>query len=166
MLNQKFKTYENTQTVTDLQTGEAHSISEVVHHRVPAEPPFVKIYLDDICALSEVPKSQKDILYYLVRKLDYDGYITISKRYREFMCKELGIQPRSLTNKIHLLAKSGLIKTIGTNEYEANPYFFARGAWVDILNRRKEGDFSLTINYNTRTGDRTFSSSCTESIEE
>lgn len=45
------------------------------------------------------------------------------------------------------MCKSGLIKFIGVNEYEANSYFFGRGAWVDIYHRRQSGEFSLTITY-------------------
>jgi hypothetical protein len=69
-----------------------------------------------------------------------------------------------LSNKIQALCKSGLIKVVSKNEYEANPYFFGRGSWVDIYNKRRKGDFSITIKY-TSDGKKEFSTT-SKSTEE
>lgn len=159
---QSYDVYQETVHTADLETGELQSTQTTTKRKIEAEPPFVKLYLDDVCALNQVPKSQKDVLYYLIKKLDYDGYITISTRYRKLMADELGIKPQSITNKIQELAKAGLISVTGKNEYKANPYFFGRGAWVDILNERQNGSFSVTIKY--KDGKREVSTK-TEEVE-
>jgi len=160
--NKSFDVYQETVHIADSETGEISSTQSTIKRKIEAEPPFVKLYIDDVCALSRVPKSQKDVLYYLIKKLDYDGYITISTRYRTLMAKELGVKPQSIANKIQELAKSGLISVEGKNEYKANPYFFGRGAWVDILNERQSGSFSVTIKY--KDGKREVSTK-TEEVE-
>ncbi len=152
--------FQETTLSTDHQTGEIMSsqTNQIIRERIPAEPPFVKVYIQDICALNNVPKSQQDVLYYLIQKLDYEGFITLSTRYRNLICEYLKIKPQTLSNKIQSLMKTGLIKVVGRNEYEVNPFFFGRGLWVDIYNNRQKGKFSMTIKY-SQNGDREFSTS-------
>lgn len=160
--NKSYTLYQETTHVTDSETGEVKSSQTTTKRKIEAEPPFVKLYIDDVCALNHIPKSQKDVFHYLIKKLDYDGYITISTRYRTLMAKELGVKTQSIANKIQELAKSGLISVEGKNEYKVNPYFFGRGAWVDILNERQNGSFSMTIKY--KAGKREISTK-TEEVE-
>ena len=155
---------QETTHITDNDTGEIRRSETVESAYIESEPPFVKIYIEDVCALNRVPKSQQDVLYHLIKKLDYEGYITISTRYRQQICEALDIKPQTLSNKIQALCKSGLIKVVSKNEYEANPYFFGRGSWVDIYNRRRKGDFSITIKY-TSDGKKEFSTT-SKSTEE
>lgn len=155
---------QETTRITDGETGEIKQTETVQKSYIENEPPFVKIYLDDICQLNRVPKSSQDVLHHLIKKLDYEGYITISKRYREQICAALNIKNQTLSNKIQNLCKSGLITCVSRNEYEANPHFFGRGPWVDIYNKRRKGDFSITIKY-TNEGKREFST-CSHSTEE
>lgn len=141
--------YQETTFNTDVNTGEILSTQQtrIESERIPQEPPFIKVYLEDVCALNKVPKSQQDVLYFLLKKLDYEGYITLSTRYRATICEELQIQNQTLANKIQGLTKAGLIHCVGRNEYEVNPYFFGRGIWADIYNNRQKGDFSMIIKY-------------------
>jgi len=149
---------QETTKIVDRETGEISSSETTETRFIESEPPFVKIYIEDVCLLNRVPKSQQDVLYHLIKKLDYDGFITISTRYRQQICNALDIKPQTLSNKIQALCKAGLIKVTSKNEYEANPHFFGRGSWVDIYNRRSKGDFSVTIKY-TSDGKKEFSTS-------
>lgn len=141
--------YVETTYLADRDTGEVKITESKSVTKLPAEPPYVKLYLDDLCKLVNVPKANEDVLKYLLKKLDYEGYITISSRYRKLIEKELNIASRTLTNRIQALKNQGLIKTVGKNEYEANPHFFGRGPWTDIYNRRAQGSFSMTIKYDS-----------------
>lgn len=147
-------THQETNRVVD-EDGVVKSSETVTQSVISAEPPYIKLYITDLCEINHVPKSESNVLMHLVKKLDYDGFITISKRYRNMICEDLNIKPQTLSNKIHSLCKSGLITSVGSNEYETNPYFFGRGAWVDILNRRQKGSFSLKITY-TSDGEKEY----------
>ena len=149
-MKEKRTIYEREETVTDNSTGEALSTKKTSVCRIPQEPPYMKVYLNDLCRLTNVPKANEDVLKLLLRKLDYDGYITISTRYREEIQKKLNITAGTLRNRIQLLKQQGLIRVVSNNEYEANPHFFGRGNWADIYNRRIEGKFKLTITYDTK----------------
>jgi hypothetical protein len=109
------------------------------------------MYIDDLCSLVKVPESLKDTLLLLLQKLDFEGYITLSPRFRKSMCEVLGIVNQTLRNRLRMLTQSGLLINEGTNEYQVNSHYFARGSWKDIQENRKA--FSVTITY-SQTGGR------------
>ena len=111
----------------------------------PQEPAYVKIYIDNLCAVTKAPDSLKDVLFLILRKLDYDGYIALSTRYRKEICKLLGIKDGTLRNRLYSLSKMGIIASCGGNEYQANPNLFARGEWKKIIEQRRE--FEMRIKY-------------------
>lgn len=137
--------------VVNLQTGEIVETSSTNVFRLPSEPPYVKMYLDDLCVLISVPDSQKTLLLHLLRRLDYEGYITLSPRARKDISKTLGIADQTFRNRLNELCKSGLIKRVSTNEYMANPAYFARGEWKSICQRRQA--FELKITYSEKGRD-------------
>ncbi|EKJ5694731.1 hypothetical protein PJO24_004973 [Salmonella enterica] len=120
--------------------------------RYNPEPPYVKIYIDDLCSIVNAPGALKDVLFLILRKLDYDGYIALSTRYRREMCSFLGIKDGTLRNRLAALVKQGIISSCGGNEYMANPNLFARGDWKSIIEQRR--DFELKIRY-TADGQKT-----------
>jgi hypothetical protein len=122
-------------------TGE--TTSKIIRH--PAEPPYIKLYIDDLCALAQVPESLKSTLLLLLRKLDYDGYITLSPRFRKDACARLGIEEKTLRNRLVMLVQKEMLIRNGTNEYLANPFYFARGDWKSIVEQRQA--FQMRITY-------------------
>ena len=136
----------------DSSTGELDRYEEESVARFNSEPPYVKMYLDDICALVSVPNSLRNVLVLCLRKLDYEGYITLSTRYRKQMCAELGIKDPTLRNKLYGLSKKGFIFSVGGGEFKANPNLFARGEWKNIIEQRKA--FEMIIKYSP-DGDKT-----------
>ncbi|MCP3700024.1 MAG: hypothetical protein GY920_15940 [Aliivibrio sp.] len=140
-------TFRTVHTNVDATTGEVLQQTTVETLKLPAEPPYIKMYLDDICYLNNLKKSSSDVLNMLLRKLDYDGYITISTRYRQEMLSTLNIKEQTLKNRITELLSSEIIKHSGKNEYKINPYFFGKGNWSDIFNHRQSGEFEIVIKY-------------------
>ena len=166
MLPQKSKQVyhqEVSRTVKE-ETGEITKTEVTERVRLPDEPPYIKLYINDLMALTHVPKSCEDVLLALLRKLDWDGYITISTRFRKELCEYLDVKNQTLSNKIQWLVKSGLLKTVGKNEYLANPDFFAKGDWPKIYKRRESEGFVLTIKYNS-TGEKRVFTEFTEENE-
>lgn len=122
--------------------------------RLPQEPEFIKLYLQDLSALLDVPAGPQSVLMALVRKLDYEGVITLSPASRERIAGALGIKVHTLANYITALCDKGVLKRTGRGEYEMNPHLMARGNWADILKRRQS--FQMVVTYRP-DGTRTIS---------
>ena len=137
--------YSERNTEVDFTTGEITKEEHQNIVRIPREPPYVKMYVDDIAKILELTSGCKSLLYGLIRKMDYDGIITLTKSSRERLAEQIGAKEASIRNRITELCKKGILRRIGTGEYEANPNLFARGDWADIYKRRRK--FKLTINY-------------------
>ena len=138
-------------TVTDLRTGEAVQQTETNVFRIPIEPPYVKLYLDDLCQLIKVPDAQKALLLALLRRLDFEGYIILSARARKDIAAGLGIADQTFRNRLNDLCKAGVLSRISTNEYQANPHYFARGEWKAICARREAFRVEITYSDKGRT---------------
>lgn len=136
--------HEKTQ-ILDRETGELVTESSTNVLRYTGEPAFIKLYLDDICSIIKVPETLKKTLFLILRKLDYDGYITLSKRYRKLMCEQMNIKDGTLRNRLNMLCQHGFIISEGGNEYLANPNYFAKGEWKSIVEQRSA--FELRIRY-------------------
>jgi len=126
---------ENIKSV-DFQTGEVtHEVTRETF-KVENEPPFVKLYLDDIALLYNLPKGCSGILYALVKRMNYEGEITISAGVRRRIAKELNVSAGSIANALTKYIKSGVMTKADVGIYIVNPSLFAKGFWGDILKRR------------------------------
>lgn len=137
--------FQHTTETVDRETGEITKETAESTSRFNAEPPYIKMYIDDLCAVVNAPNAVKDLLLLILRKLDYDGYITLSTRYRKQLCAELEIKDGTLRNRLSALVKRGFIFSEGGNEYIANPNLFARGDWRQIVEQR--ASFQMKIRY-------------------
>lgn len=137
-------------TEVDHQTGEVIRESTVHSTAFMSEPPYIKMYLDDLTQILDIPSGPRAVLDLMLPKLDYEGYITLSTRYRRQMADTLGIQDQTLRNCIARLVKSGIISNSGRGEYQVNPYLFARGDWKRVCEMRQQ--FTLRISYSAEQG--------------
>jgi len=137
--------FERQVHTVDRETGEVLESSSSNVYRLPAEPAYVKMYLDDLCIFVSAPDALKSMLLMLLRRVDYDGYIPLTPRVRKEIAAHLGIADQTFRNRLNDLCKKDLIRRISTNEYQANPHFFARGDWKTICAQRKA--FQLRITY-------------------
>jgi len=108
------------------------------------------MYINDLCDLKGVPSALKSTLIELLRKLDYEGFITLSPRSRKAICDRLDIKDQTFRNQLTRLCKANILLREGTNEYAANPSYFARGEWKTIIEQRKA--FELKIRYSAEKG--------------
>lgn len=130
------------------ETGEVIRDRFETVSRVPSEPDFIKLYLQDISHLLDLPKAPSGLLMLLIQTMDYEGMIMLSTAGRKRMAKRLGISDGSFRNYLSLLVKKGLLIRHANNDYEANPNYFARGSWSEIYERRKR--LELTVSYDER----------------
>jgi len=124
-----------------------------------SEPPFVKLYLQDVLYLSDVPKSHESIIFELIKRATYAGdkygmTVTLSAGMKQIIAEELKIaNVRSINNALSDLVKGKILFRIATGVYQFNSYFFGKGDWQDIARLR------LEINYDEIKG-RTFKTVC------
>lgn len=137
-------------TVASADTGEVVSYETLTVSRLPVEPPFVKMYLDDLGRVLDLPGGPRDILYALVRKMDYDGVISLTAAARQRICDAHGIKPQTFANYLQALMKADVIRMAGRGEFVMNPSLFARGAWEDV--RRLRCGFEMVVRYDREGG--------------
>ena len=136
--------------------GEVYAeISEKLFN-IPSEPPFVKLYVQDIVKLNNLPKGNSGVLYELIKVVDYQNEINLNPRIKQRICSILNIKPSSLNNAISKLLKKNIICRLGRGSYFLNPNLFAKGSWSDIRKMRDKY-LNLTITY--KDGEKTMSSS-------
>lgn len=124
-----------------------------------AEPSFIKVYLQDILYLSDMPKKHTKVLYELLKRSTYAGdkdgmQVCLSAGLKRMMMKTLNyktVQP--IDNALCELTKGKVLYRIETGVYQFNPYFFGKGDWQDISRLR------LEINYDEIKG-KTFKAVC------
>lgn len=128
------------------ETGEVIASSKETIIQFPAEPEYIKLYLDDINRIYELPNDS--ILYEVMKRMDYDGLINLSKYAKDLICKKLDLKPQTLANYLQILKKKDIITAVGTGTFMPNPNLFGKGSWKDIYNRRKTYEsIKLQITY-------------------
>ena len=120
-----------------------HSSLKVL--RFDREPDYVKLYINDISKIFSLPDSVQPLIIQLAKSMTYDGFVYMTKSSRERIGKTLGINEKTIRNRLTVLCNSGILKRVGNAEYEMNPNLFAKGDWPTIYKRRQE--FELCIRY-------------------
>ena len=137
-------------TTETIQTPEGELISRRTNQTLSwgAEPPFIKIYLQDVLYLSDIPRSHENILFELLKRATYAGdeygmTVSLSSGLKKIIAKNLNIKNvRSINNALSELVKGKILFRVGTGMYQFNPYFFGKGDWQDISRLRLEIDYS------------------------
>lgn len=139
-----------TTQVVDFRTGEAIESTTSQVYQIPSEPPYVKLYLDDLCELVKVGDPVKALLLRLLHRLDFEGFIILSPRSRKQIAESIGISDQTFRNRLSELCKTDLIRRVSLNEFQVNPLYFARGDWRKICMNRQA--FQLRITYSPKSG--------------
>ena len=140
-------------TVVDGTTGEV--LQELEHSETTvktihtAEPPFIKLYVEDMLYLSDVPRSLSGVMLSLLKRATYanaeDGLVVVLNTYvKDKILKECSLSKiQSLNNSISQLVKGNVLKRLGSGTYQFNPYLFGKGEWTAIDNIRVTWDYNV-----------------------
>jgi hypothetical protein len=139
-------------THIDHLTGEIFSTEDMSVSRIPREPSYVKMYIDDLSKIVGLSSGSQSVLYELASKIDYDGIVTITKGTRDRIAIATGLKESTVRNRICDLTAAGIMRKAGYCEYEMNPNLFAKGDWQDVYKRRQA--FKLEVQY-SESGGRT-----------
>lgn len=112
------------------------------------EPAYIKMYLQDIMYLNDVPKKFAALTSCLLRRMTYAGEehgmcVVLAPLLKKAICKEMGWQRiSSLDNALQKLTAGNIIYRVERSIYKFNPYLFGKGEWQDIAKLRMEIDYS------------------------
>lgn len=162
----KAKLYKTIETeILDKETGEIVSTkSETEKIVYEKEPPFIKLYIDDIVLLNRLPEGVAGVLYDIVSNMGYNNLYIAHQTLKEISCKKLGLSLNTYNQYVSKLKSTGiLIAMKGRGLYLVNPKLFAKGEWKDIKNLRLAIDYDTSENSN---GKKVISSNIAEQIKQ
>ena len=127
------------------------------------EPPYIKVYFEDILYLRNISKKYFSVMYALLKRISYAGdeypmCVIVNKAIKKAICDEIGWKnPVSIDNAIQVFMKGGIIRRVERGVYQFNPFLFGRGKWSEVAKLR------LSVNYD-RNG-RTFEAKIDDNTE-
>lgn len=133
----------------DVTTGKVIEKKTDSTFSIPSEPPYIKLYLQDILYLSDLPKTHDKVLIALLKSATWASaelgmVVTLSAGLKRLMAQRLQLKnPRSINNVITDFVKADILKRIETGVYQLNPYLFGRGDWADIAELRTTVTYTL-----------------------
>lgn len=135
----------STNTVVDHNTGEVLRTEILQTGSKETEPAFVKLYIDDIRRLNDLPQYANKLMYALARSMGYSNIVSMYKPIKVLICQETGIAMESLNRAVKLLKKTGILIPVGEGRglYRMDPNLFGRGKWEDIKKLRLSIDYTL-----------------------
>lgn len=124
-----------------------------------AEPSYIKLYLQDILFLTDIPCKHEKVLYELLKKASYAGAdngmeVVVNASLKRRIAKSLGMKNEgSISNAITDLVKGKVLYRVETGIYKFNPWLFGKGDWQDVAKLR------LEVSYDDIKG-KTFKAVC------
>lgn len=116
-------------------------------YRIPVEPEFVKMYVDDVASLNHITGVHRAILCFMASLMDYDNKVVLSPEERKRWQVELGVAQSTVNNAISHLIRRGHIKKNGSGEYIVCPSMFSKGHWKKTMQKRDSFDAHFTVRY-------------------
>lgn len=123
-------------------TGEVKSKSTTYISAPKSEPAYLKVYLDGLDTLRNVPLYCWPVLLWLLKRIPYanaDQCFEFGNPMRQKAAGELQIKISQVNHAVSDLVKCGAIMRAVRGLYRFNPMFFARGEWKDIQKLRSGG---------------------------
>lgn len=132
----------HVQSIVDRETGEEIRREEVYDVPVPSEPEYVKLYLGDLVKLHDLPGSSSNILYELLKFMDYTNSVIVIAARRREICNSLGIQEVTFKKALTALVQADVLIKKERSLFLFNPNLFGRGPWNNIRKLRLELQYS------------------------
>ena len=134
-------------SIIDNKTGELISKRANKTLSWGTEPSYIKLYLQDILYLSDMPTKHSAILYELLKRSAYAGekdgmQVIINASLKRRIKNALNLKNvGSISNAITDFVKGKILYRVDVGMYNFNPWLFGKGDWQDIARLR------LEINY-------------------
>lgn len=146
------KRYQNRTEVIRDEEGNSVQRTDVRVGKWDSEPPYVKLYIQDIMYLSNLSGRLVPLVMALLKRLTFANAenpmcVVLVPMVKQEILKETGWSSvGSLDNALQELVKGNIIKRIGRGVYQMNPHLFGRGDWKDISRIRLEVSYEPVSN--------------------
>lgn len=143
MPNHKRLHREKCEMLTD-SNGEVRYYSKSWEATLQTEDDYVKLYLDNLEFLCNLPKRSLNMLIFLLKESDYadkGGYLMLPAGEKEILRQKLCLEKiSSVNNAIYELVKGKVLIREGKGIYKFNPWLFSRGHWKNIVTDRENNE--------------------------
>lgn len=138
--NTEIRSYNNN-------TGEIthHESKKVTEGYVECEPPFVKMYLDTVLNLKDIPSALNPILYEILKRMPWaseDQVVSLNKYIKEQIANSVDMVLGTVNNAITEFVKKEVLIRKARGVYQVNPKYFAKGDWNSVKSLRMKIEFS------------------------
>ena len=141
----------HTETTTvDKETGEVTKSVDTKQYKTASEPNYIKLYIQDISYLNELPAGTDRIIYAMLPYINYQQEIYINSHNKKKMAEEVGVSDKHISNTIVKLVKKEILIRVDRGVYQLNTYIFGKGPWKDILKHRSS--LKLEVFYDWKHG--------------
>jgi len=137
-------------TRIDKETGEVISTTHTKQFKTASEPNYIKLYIQDISYLNELPSGTDRIIYAMLPYINYQQEIYINSHNKRKMAEEVGVSDKHISNTIVKLVKKEILIRIDRGVYQLNTFIFGKGPWKDILKHRSS--LKLEVFYDWKNG--------------
>lgn len=125
-----FKETEKTVITEDGEIlNERHEVEKISFN---VEPEYIKVYLEDIARLKDLPTSVSKVMYCLIKRMSYNNLIPVHRPIKQAIAHELGISENEIKRKIQQLYDAGFLVRVSRGYYIADPMLFGKGYWKNI----------------------------------
>lgn len=128
----KRKLIERVEKKMDFESGEVLEMSSFEEYYLDKEPEFVKLYLDDIVKLKDLPGTSHSVLLCILRYMNYDNEVTLISHIKDKIAQKVGIARTTVDNVIKKLKKANLLLPVNRGVFLVNPRYFGKGEWKNI----------------------------------
>lgn len=143
------KEMKDTLTATFISSNGEDRI-EIRKKKVGQEPPYIKVYLQDIMYLSDLSGRFVALMISLLKRANYADderpmCVALVPDIKNDIMKECDwTSVGTLNNAINALINGGLVKRVGRGLIQLNPNLFGIGRWEDIAKIRLSVEYSPT----------------------
>lgn len=132
-INGKKVTHVRTHTTIDSAgSGEILSNVSTEISQFEKEPPYVKLYLQDIGRLNGLNNSEQKVLNELVFNMGYNNIVPSYKPVKQLIANKIGMQYNTLDKSIKELYNKGILIRKARGLYIMDPNLFGRGTWNEV----------------------------------
>lgn len=139
----------NQTVIKEVINESGEMVSKVANRTLSwgAEPSYIKLYLQDILYLSDMPTKRYAVLYELLKRASYAGekdgmQVVINASLKRRIAETLGFKSvGTVSNTITDFVKGKILYRVDTGMYNFNPWLFGKGDWQDIARLRLEVDY-------------------------
>lgn len=149
---------QQTETIVNIETGEISKTTDLQESYVEQEPAFVKMYVQDIVRLNDLPNAAGTILNVLIQNMSYGNIVVLIKPIKTRIVEATGFSESTIKKSISDLNKAGILIRKERAVYLVDPTLFGRGAWKDIKKLR------MIIDYN-HDGTKSINSNMVEQLK-